>query len=100
MTFVQMANRRSFANSAKCSQSADSEYDLLLNAHFLVAAIKLGGDLAIIGMILGYVAIEQVKRHAADLDPPNFRLHRSSRKRYRDQDGVAGGVGFVDQRQG
>ena len=49
--------------------AADPEYDLLHQARLAVAGIELGGDAAIERRIERVVAVEQVERHAADVDP-------------------------------
>ena len=43
----------------------------------LVAAVELGGDAAVLGRVLRDVGVEQVERHAADLDAPDAERQTS-----------------------
>ena len=97
MAFVEMTDRRRLAQRSQRPQAPDSQHDLLLDPRLLVAAVKLGRDLAIIGVVLGNVAIEQVKRDSADLDAPHFGLHCPAWKRDWDENGSAVRSRFLDQ---
>ena len=58
------------------AQAADAQHDFLADALVIVAAIKLIGDLAMLGCgVLRDVAIEQVELHAAHVDAPDLQEH-------------------------
>ena len=61
---------------SRARESADSEHDLLLDPHLVVAAVEPGGDLAVGGSFSGQVRVEQQERHA-----PHLRHARAGRHR-------------------
>src|SRR5439155_3373645 len=97
--FVEVADGRLLAEGPQGADAADPEHDLLLDPVLFVAAVKLGGDIAVVRLILRDVAIEQVERHPADLDAPDLGLYRAPGQRDRHEDRLAGRVGLLDQRQ-
>src|SRR5262245_47332650 len=99
MAFIEMAHCRPFAEGAQRPQPTDTEYDLLPKAHLFITAIELGGNLAIIGVVLRNIAIEEIEGHAADLDPPDPSLHRPTRQRDRHEHWAALGAGLANERQ-
>ena len=50
--------------------AADAQQDLLLEAHFQVAAVQLIGDVAIISTVLLHIGIQEEERHSADAHAP------------------------------
>ena len=73
MAFVHVEHRRLQTHRLQRSQSADSEHDLLPDAHVIVAAIELIGDVAVIRLIVFRdVGVKKVKLDPADLHVPDL----------------------------
>ena len=53
---------------------AYAEENLLADPHFLVAAVELAGDLAILGRVLRHVGVQQVQGDPAHADVPDLGL--------------------------
>ena len=70
-----MKHFRLDAERAQGFHAADAEHDLLPHSHFQIAAVKLGRNQSIFGVVLRRVGVEQIKIHAADVQLPNFREH-------------------------
>ena len=73
VSFVHVKNFRINAERGEGFDAANPEHHLLPNPHFEIAAVKLGGDKPILGVVFGNVGIEKVKSDAADVQLPNFR---------------------------
>ncbi len=61
VAFVHVEDVRVDPERAERAHAADAEDHLLADAHFQIAAVKLGRDEAIFRRVLGHVGIEQVK---------------------------------------
>ena len=72
MALVHVADHRVDAQRPERAEAADAQHDLLPDAHLLVAAVELVGDVLVVGRVLGHVRVEQVEGHPADLDPPDL----------------------------
>src|SRR4029453_4668182 len=53
--------------------AADPEHDFLAHPHFLIAAVKLGGDEAVFGVVFQNVGVEQKEIDSANVQLPDFR---------------------------
>jgi len=91
---VHMADGRLDPQGAEGAQAADAEDDLLLDARLLVSAVELVGDLAIARLVLRRVGVEEVERDASDIHPPDPERDLPLREVHRNEDRLAGVVGF------
>ena len=71
MPLVHVADGRRLAQGAQGHDAADAQHHLLADAHVAVAAVQPGGDGAVLRRVLRDVGVEQIQRHAADLDAPD-----------------------------
>src|SRR5436305_668594 len=60
--------------------AADAEQDLLPHSHFLIAAVKLGGDEAVFDVIFRNVGVEEKQIDAANVELPDFGEHFAVQK--------------------
>ncbi len=67
-----MVERRFQTHYLQGTVAADTQHDLLFDAHLQIAAIQLVGDVSIFGAVGRDVGIQQVERHAAHLRPPHL----------------------------
>jgi len=74
MPLVHVVDVRGDAQGFQGPHPADAEEDLLANPHFLVAAVELAGDLAVLGGVLRHVGVEQIQRHPPHPHAPDLRL--------------------------
>jgi hypothetical protein len=73
MPLVHVIRRRLQPQRLQRAQAADSQDDFLTNTGVTVTAVKLIGDLAMIGAaVLRNIGIEQVQLHPPGIDPPDF----------------------------
>src|SRR5437879_5788450 len=70
MAFVHVKNFRFNAKRAQDFHSANPEHDLLPHSHFEIAAIKLGRNEAVFGVVFGRVSVEEIK-----VAPGNAQFH-------------------------
>ena len=71
----------------------------MFNACVVIASVELGRYVPIVQFVLRDVAIDQVKRHAPDLDSPEPGMHFASRQLNGYQQGRAVGQGLRNKRQ-
>src|SRR5437762_13918022 len=76
-----MAHGRVKLHGPERANSANPEDNFLPNARFLIAAVKLTGNGAVVRMILWDIAIEEVKRNSADLNSPDLGPHPAAGQR-------------------
>ena len=89
---VHVADSRLDAQGVEGAQTADTEQDLLADAHLAVAAVEAGGDLAILGAVLLDVGVQQIEGDQADLDRPDAGEDRAVRIGDLNRQGVFGAV--------
>ena len=65
--------------------AANAEHDLLTHPHLLVAAVKLGGNQSVFGVVFRNVGVEQVNVDAADAQFPNLGEDFAIQDRHRNQ---------------
>jgi len=94
VALVHMADIGPQAEAFEGAQAADAEDDLLLDARLLVSAVELVGDLAIARLVLRRVGVEEVERDASDIHPPDPERDLPLREVHRNEDRLAGVVGF------
>ena len=99
MALVHVADRRRLAQRPQRADAADAEDHFLADAHVHVAAVEAGRDRAVFRRVLRDVGVEQVERHAADLDAPDAELHLAAGERHSDEQGRAVVADLRDQRQ-
>ncbi len=58
MSFIHVADGRHFPQRLQSADAADAQNDFLLDSGVLIAAIQLGGDVAIVRAVLRDVAID------------------------------------------
>ncbi len=75
MAFVHVKNFRLDPEGGERFHAAYAEDNLLPDAHFEIAAVKLGRDETIFRGVLRDIGIEQVKADAPDVQLPDFRPH-------------------------
>ena len=75
MAFVHMENFRIDPERFERFYTANAEHDFLPHPHFLVTAIKLGGDEPIFGIVFWNVGVEQKQIDSADWQLPDFGKH-------------------------
>src|SRR5207245_1515566 len=80
VAFVQMKHGGRNAHRVERVDAADAEHDFLLDAHVVIAAIKLCGDRAIEVIVFRNVGVVEIKRDAPDLQLPDFRVDRAAGK--------------------
>ena len=51
---------------------ADAEHDFLSHPHLEIAAVKFGGDEAVLRAILRDIGIEEIEIDSTDMEPPDF----------------------------
>ncbi len=83
MSFVEMAHLGTMSRRAQQTPSSDAERHFLEQARFRAAAVKLPGDAAIGGGVLGVVAVQEIEVNAADARLPPSQPHGSPRPRQR-----------------
>ena len=80
MPFVHVKYFRINPERAQRFHAADAQNNFLADAHFEIAAIKLGRDQAILGVVFRCVGIEQIQTDAADLQLPDFGENVATKK--------------------
>src|SRR6266404_7823047 len=73
--FVHVENLRIDIHRLERFHAADPEHDFLTHPHFLIAAVKFGGDQSVFGVVLRNVSIEQEQIDSADVELTDFREH-------------------------
>src|ERR1700693_477468 len=73
MAFVHVKTLRLDPERIERPHAADSEHDLLTHSHFLIAAIELGSDETIFGVVFRRVGVEKKQADPPDLKLPDFR---------------------------
>ena len=66
-----MTDGRIFAHRSQGAQSADAQHEFLANAQIGIAAIELGGDVAVFRRVASEIGVEQIQRHPTDLHAPD-----------------------------
>ena len=87
--FVHVEDRRVDAQFAHEPYAADAEEDLLADAVRLIAAVHMGGEVAVELAVLRQVGVEQEERHASDPDRPCLELNIRIADRHAADDPVA-----------
>ena len=78
VAFIHVPHGGLQAETMERPQAADSQHDFLADASHCVAAVQLGGDLAVLGVIVfGDVRIQQVQLHTPDIDAPDLDEDRA-----------------------
>ena len=72
MAFVHVKDFRLDPERAQCFDPADPKHDLLAHSHFQIAAIELGGDQPVLGIVFRSVGIEKIKADPAHLQLPDL----------------------------
>ena len=80
-------------------QAADAEQDLLAQPVLAVAAVEPVRDRPLGRRVLGHVGVEQVERHAADVDLPDGGVQQRAGQLHADAHRLAGGVDGAAHRQ-
>src|SRR5437870_4620426 len=73
-----MQHARRDSHRLQCATAADSEEQLLPDAHTTVAAIQTRSQIAILGCIAGDIGIEQQQIASTDLNAPNSGANRTA----------------------
>ena len=69
--FVHVVGARMIAQRRQRARAAHAEQDLLADARVAVGHVKALGDAAVFFGVLGRVGVEQIERHAPDLNFPD-----------------------------
>src|SRR3990172_2146351 len=83
MTFVDMPDRRFQAQFLQRAHTADTQHDLLLDAHHLVTAIQTMRDVAIVRAVAFQIGVQQVQRDMANPGLPNLDIELAPRQIHR-----------------
>src|SRR5205085_7164086 len=75
VALVHVKNFRVDLERLERFHAADAEQDLLPHSHFLIAAVKLGGDEAVFGVVFRNVGVEEKQIDAANMELPDFGEH-------------------------
>src|SRR5512147_1625648 len=70
-----MYDGRRNAQRRERAHAADTEHAVLRQTRVTVPDVEPTGDPAIDWMIVGAVGVEQIERHAPDVDPPDLDVH-------------------------
>ena len=89
VAFVHVAEGRRDAQGGQGAHAADAQDDLLLQAHFRIAAVELVGDVLVVVLIGGDVGVEQIERNAPHLHLPDLRVDVAARKIHADAERLA-----------
>src|SRR5579863_6327463 len=74
MPLVHVIRRGLETQLLQSAQTTDSQDDFLPDPRVTIAAVKLVGDLAVVGAgVLRNIAVEKKQFHAAGVDAPNFQ---------------------------
>src|SRR6266705_5315893 len=83
VALVHVENFRVDLQRFQSFHAANAEHDFLAHPHFLIAAVKLGRDQAIFGVVFGNVGVEEEEIDPADRQLPNlgedFAVQNSNR---------------------
>ena len=75
VAFIHMENFRLDTERVERLDAADPEHDFLTHSHLLIAAVKLGRDQSVFGIIFRNIGVEQEQIDSANLELPNLRQH-------------------------
>ncbi|MPM57366.1 hypothetical protein SDC9_104188 [bioreactor metagenome] len=94
MALVHVPDHRVETQHTQGLNAAHAQEDLLRNAHFKIAAVQTGGQLAVGGGVVINIGIQQVEADTAHFHFPDAGKNFATRKIYRDLDGI---VLFIQQ---
>ena len=76
MTFIHVEGGRLDAQCPQEAHTTDAQQDFLHDARGAVAAINPQCEIAVHGLILGPIGVEQVDGHPTDIHAPGLETHR------------------------
>ena len=86
---VEMQRAGLDVHGAQGSHAAHAEHDVLREPRLRVADVQAVADPARLGVVVRVVGVEQVERHAADVDPPDECLDLALAERHLDRQRLA-----------
>src|ERR1044072_5227389 len=89
VSFIEMEDVRLNLQLSEQTHAADAQDHLLHTARLAVAAVEVAGDEAVNLVVALPVRVEQVERHAPDLDTPSLHAHVAATNEEVDADGLA-----------
>ena len=94
VAFVHVVDRRLEPHGVEGVDAADAEHDLLLDAHFEIAAVELRRDEPVFEPVFGDVGVEQEERDAADHHLPHLGIHVAVEDAHGDDERLVGDAHF------